>query len=388
MANVPIVGLVLKWAREYRGLSLDEAATRTRLPAGELRAFEEELAQPSLTKFEQIASAYRLPAATLFRRTPPTEPKEPADFRTFGNAPREESFDFKVAQSNVRTLQATMKLLRVEDEEFQTANLRHYDFDANPHEQGEIERRKIGVSVETQLHWRSEEAFRRWRAIIEQLGIAVYLQNFSTNDCCGWSMAEENAPPAIIIAKEKQNDNARTFTLIHEYAHLLIRRPGISDLNSNNPTEAFCNKFAGAFLMPEESLRELLPDWPGEPQKWDTEVICDVAARLKVSAQSLAIRLEHLSKAERGFNRVFDVGKPKERKNSGKPPRVDHAVVRLSEIGARFTQSVIGALDREVIDSVHASEALGLSLPNLNKARRYLERYQTLASAELNSRHI
>ena len=46
MADIPIVGAVLKWAREFRGLSLEEAAQRIGLRIDELRAFEEEESEP------------------------------------------------------------------------------------------------------------------------------------------------------------------------------------------------------------------------------------------------------------------------------------------------------------------------------------------------------
>jgi Zn-dependent peptidase ImmA (M78 family)/DNA-binding XRE family transcriptional regulator len=378
MAEVPVIGGVLVWAREFRGLSLDEAAQRIKIPVDELRALEEGLIRPSLTTFERIASVYRLPPSTLFRRTPPTEPKKPTDFRTFDGAPHEESFDFQIALSNVRSFQATLKALDIEDEEFRRVELRKCDFGGDPFEQGEVERRKIGVSIDRQLHWKSDEGFRHWRAIIEQMGIAVYLQKYPTTDCRGWSIADDPTSPAIIINKEEHSPNARTFTLIHEYAHLLIRRPGISDLKSENPTEAFCNRFAGAFLMPEEALKLLLPNWPENTQAWDGEIVRDAALRLKVSAQALAIRLEELKKAPRGFSRRFAT-KPRLKSSDKSSGGGDAIGTRLSELGGRFTQSVINALDREVIDIVHASEALGFTPTRLERARAYIERYQSLA---------
>jgi Zn-dependent peptidase ImmA (M78 family)/DNA-binding XRE family transcriptional regulator len=379
MADIPIVGAVIKWARDFRRLSLDEAAQRIGVSTAELRAFEDEEAQPSLTEFEAIAHAYRLPTSTLFRRTPPHEPPEPSDFRTFEGAPHQESFDFRVALSNVRALQAILRTLQTEDDQFQRVNLREYDFASDPFQQGERERRAIGVTVADQLDWKSNETFRRWRSLIEQLGIAVYMQKFPTDDCRGWSTSDNDSSPAIIINKQDVSQNAQIFTLIHEYAHLLIRRPGISDLRPDNPVEVFCNRFAGAFLMPIDALKTVLPEWPSEPIRWNMTTITYAAARLKVSAQALAIRLEELQKAPRNFNRIFTF-KPKER-----PQRPDSrpnpVVVRLSEIGARFIQSVIGALDREVIDSVHASQALGISSNNFPKARAYIERFHSLAAA-------
>ncbi len=74
MAEIPVTGRVLIWAREFRGLSPDEAASEIGIARAELDELEREIRRPTLTKFEKIASVYRLPLATLFRRTPPPTP--------------------------------------------------------------------------------------------------------------------------------------------------------------------------------------------------------------------------------------------------------------------------------------------------------------------------
>lgn len=378
MAEIPISGAVLTWARKFRGLSLDEAADVIGVTSAELEELETEVRMPTLTKFEKIGAAYQLPLATLFRRTPPKIPEEPHDFRTFEGAPPQQSFEFRVALSNVRSLQATLRVLRSDDELFHGARLRQYNFGADPFEQGALERREIGVSVRHQLSWNSDDGFRHWRAIIERLGISVYLQNFDVGDCRGCSLLEDGITPAIIINKAERSENAWVYTLIHEYAHLLIRRPGISDQNPRNPVEAFCNRFAAAFLMPIEALSRLLPVWPEHPYNWDDAIIRGVARQLKVSAQALAIRLEELSKAPVGLNRRFATrGMPTRTSPGG-----NYVKTRLSEIGGHYTASVMSALDRDIIDSVHASEALGLSPPYLETARAYIERQRELARAD------
>jgi Zn-dependent peptidase ImmA (M78 family)/DNA-binding XRE family transcriptional regulator len=376
MTEIPVSGHVLAWARKFRGLSLDEAAERLGISPAQLEEFETEMRRPSLTKFEKMASAYRLPLATLFRRTPPPTPPELADFRTFEGAPPQTSFEFRVALSNVRTLQGTLRILRAEDRNFQEAVLRQRDLNRDAFQQGEDERQAIGISIERQLGWGATDGFRHWRAVIEKLGIAVYLQSFDLADCRGCAILDYPATPAILINKAETSENARAYTLIHEYAHLLIRRPGISDLNRRNPTEAWCNRFAAAFLMPVVALRRVLPNWPDKPQDWADETIRNAARELKVSAQALAIRLEELMKAPTGFNRRFAFqGKPQ------RPGQVRYVIKRLSELGGRYTASVIGALDREIIDNVQASEALALRPNNIEDARAYIQRQRELASA-------
>jgi Zn-dependent peptidase ImmA (M78 family) len=378
MSEIPVAGEVLKWAREFRGLSVEEAATLLEFSVDELDGYESGAKFPTLTKFEKFADAYKLPQATLFLRTPPEVPNPPSDFRTFEGAPPQTSFEFRVAVSNVRTLQSALHILGMEDEEFTRPILRSYNFNKNPFEQGEAERKAIAVDIDRQINWPRVNAFRHWRAIIESLGISVYLQKFSLNDCRGCSFLEDGIAPAIVINRSEQSENALIFTLIHEYAHLLIRRPGISDLRFGNPVEAFCNRFAAAFLMPMSALIKVLPAWPSGKCEWQPSTIRDAASELKVSAQALSIRLEELGKAETGFNRLFVVKSKKEQKK--KTSGGSYVKTRLSDIGGRFTGSVLGALDREVIDTTHASEALGLRPVWLDEARDYIKRQRQLAS--------
>lgn len=377
MAEIPVSGRVLIWAREFRGLSLEQAADEIGITPDELAEIEGEVKRPSLTKFEKIASAYKLPLATLFRRTPPPAPAPLDDFRTFEGAPPQNSFEFRVALSNVRSLQATLRVLRSEDAQFHTADLRHYELKADPFQQGETERQKIGVTIAQQLAWKASDGFRHWRAIVERLGVAVYLQKFALTDCRGCAILDDDVPPAILINKSEESENARTYTLIHEYAHLLLRRPGISDMNRRNPVEAWCNRFAAGFLMPIAALRRVLPIWPDQPKDWEDTTIREAARELKVSSQALAIRLEELAKAPSGMNRRFVV------KVKPKPPgQVSYVRRHLSEIGGRYTDSVISALDREIIDVVHASEALALQPTSLDDARAYVDRQRELASGD------
>jgi len=378
MTDIPVSGHVLAWARNFRGLSPEEAAERLGISTAELEELETEVRRPTLTKFEKIAATYQLPLATLFRRTPPPEPDELPDFRTFEGAPPQISFEFRVALSNVRSLQAKLRVLRSEDDGYHVAALRQYDLRGDPYAQGGFERERIGISVQRQLDWSADDGFRHWRAVIERLGIAVYLQKFDVTDCRGCSLWDEGVTPAIIINKAERSENAWVFTLIHEYAHLLVRRPGISDLNRRNPVEAFCNRFAAAFLMPMEALRRLLPEWPTRPIEWPDATIREVARQLKVSAQALAIRLEELGRAEVGLHRRFAIARHPRQPTSGG----DYVRTRLSELGGHFTGSIMSALDREIIDSVHASEALGLNPPRLDDARAYVTRQRELALAE------
>lgn len=384
MVDVPVSKEVLKWAREFRGLKMEEAAHRLGFSVEELQAYESGDSYPSLGKFEKIASTYRLPQATLFRKTPPPEPPIPIDFRTFDGGAAGQGFEFRVAVSKVRALQKTLRDLSDDDEEFLRPSLPVYYRNHDPWKQGEEERKRLGVTVEDQLGWPSTEAFRRWRAVFESIGIATYLQKFNLKDCRGYSLFEDGDPPAIIVNRSEEYDRARIFTLVHEYAHILIRQPGISDQNPRNPVEAFCNRFAAAFLMPVDALRQLLPVWPNEPIEWEDGKIRYAASRLKVSQRSLALRMEELGVAPAGFYKqhAWPVKSKKKNKKGGG----SYVANRLSEIGGRYTSAVMSALDRKVIGLVQAADALAISTDHFDKVRGTIDRHRELAS--LAEKHI
>jgi|HubBroStandDraft_6_1064221.scaffolds.fasta_scaffold106814_2 Zn-dependent peptidase ImmA (M78 family) len=379
MTDLPVKGEVLQWARKFRKLSEREAADMLGIAVKELQEFESEKRPVTIGILENFSSKYHLPQATLFRLTPPDEPPEPQDFRTEGGKRRRDSFEFRLALSNVRTWLSQYGRIIVDDDEFETPEIPLITTEEKADLVGERERKRFGITPEQQLAWPREEAFRRWRASLEMRGINVFQQKFPIDNCKGFTLYESADSPVIVVNKIEELDVAKIFTLMHEYCHLLLRKPGISDENSADPVEAYCNKFAAAFLMPTEVLRLLLPFWPNKSVVWEVEQINNWASRLKVSRVSLAYRLEHLGVAPKGFGRRFEPSRKIPKIGRDRSPRVDPTVVLLSEVGGNYARSVISALDRNIIDEAHAVEALGISEHNLHKARTAAQRTLELA---------
>ena len=121
---------------------------------------------------------------------------------------------------------------------------------------GERERRRLGIGVDDQFALKTKsKAFRFWRGHLEKSGVSVFQQKFSIDDCRGFSLYDNANAPCIVVNKDDTAEVAKIFTLIHEYCHLLVREPGVSDHDARNPIEAFCNRFAAGFLIPTPSLK-------------------------------------------------------------------------------------------------------------------------------------
>jgi len=101
----------------------------------------------------------------------------------------------------------------------------------NPARVAEDERKRIRLDVQRQAGWRIDaEAFRRFRAMVEAQGVFVYLINASTtDDWRGLAIYDERRIPIIVLNGDETEPGARSFSLFHEYAHILLRQSAISD---------------------------------------------------------------------------------------------------------------------------------------------------------------
>jgi Zn-dependent peptidase ImmA (M78 family) len=279
-----------------------------------------------------------------------------------------------VAVSRARSLLNQLHRVAEDDAEYRAPTLPNLSLAGDASELGESERERIGIKFESQKAWgNSAEAFRQWRRVIERQGVSVFMEKYPLADCRGFTLYDAGKPPCVVVNKDEQFDVARIYTLIHEYCHLLIRKPGISDENSANPVEAFCNRFAAGFLMPRTALRELLPYWPNESVEWTDSEIDNWAKQLKVSRRALAIRLEELGLAPHGFNRRFAVVPASVKKKREGEINIPASTTRLSEVGSNFAHVVLNAYDRRVITLADAVRAFELTPRQMDTVREALK---------------
>ena len=98
---------------------------------------------------------------------------------------------------------------------------------------------------------------------IEAAGIFVlFIDNLgshhttiSVNLFRGFSLADDIAPFVAVNANDSKG--ARSFTMIHELAHLWLGLTGMSSRDDERDIEKFCNDVAGEFLLPTSELQRL-----------------------------------------------------------------------------------------------------------------------------------
>lgn len=147
---------LLVWARKSAGLTLEAAASKTKLDAEVLEAWENGDDAPSLSQLRKLGEAYKRPIAIFFLPEPPLTFDAQREFRRLaGILPGKESPELRLALRNaVFRREAALELHRLTGDP-----LPHIDVQLHPgmdpEEVGEMIRQLLGISWEQQISWSS-----------------------------------------------------------------------------------------------------------------------------------------------------------------------------------------------------------------------------------------
>jgi Zn-dependent peptidase ImmA (M78 family)/transcriptional regulator with XRE-family HTH domain len=395
MANtVQINPEILSWARVTAGLSVEEAAeklglkTTTKATAAEKLLQVESGARPVSHGFLQSAvSTYRRPLITFYLPRPPVRGERGEDFRTvMGAASPRDNATLDALIRDVRARQQMLREVIVDDE-----SARKLSYVASCRIDGGIDkveasiRTTLGITVDDQGRAKDPAAlFSTLRAAAERAGIYVLLlgdlgshhSDISEDVFRGFALADDFAPFVVI------NDNdaaaARSFTLVHELAHIWIGASGVSGPlrgASENIVERFCNSVAGEFLLPAAAVAGL-SDVRGADVARALAVTSDVARVWKVSQGVVTYRLLLngwiSSDVAAAMFRTFSDRWRAERQRaqqSREPGESgpDYYVVRRSRLGIALLDVVRRALQADILTHTKAAKILGVKPTAVNR---------------------
>lgn len=375
MVDYPLSPGVLKSVRECRDLDIPVAATAIGIPPEQLERLEDGEEQPNLGLLRKIAKTYRFPLATLAHPTPLERHEPITDFRTIEGVPATLSLPLSIALDEAGGLQAFATELIVEDDQLLVSEeAPAITLDDDPEALGAAERDRLGLNTAVQFGSRdAADLFNFVRTKIEAQGILVYRINVPLSDCRGFCLVEDEGPTLIAFNDEDPLPEAKLFTLVHEYCHALLSAPGISGNELRNPTERFCNLFAAAFLMPPEVVDHAAKR-AGSPTEWDRDAVANVARRLRVSQQALALRLDETGRAPSGFyERWMADLEGVEPPIATAPGFVPYERRLLRTFGTAYAGLVLGALDKGVVSELDAYRMLKVKPEHLDALREELE---------------
>ncbi len=377
---------VLRWAREESGLTLEQAAVRLKRQPGLVAAWESGAEPTTWGALEAMARHYRRPLAALLMQTPPAEPVPMVDFRTLAGLPAPPpSPRLRLAIRRARWLSRVGADLltasgAVPPRAFPTINP-----DQPPEEVAARERNRLGVSLEAQYSCRDlRQAFRAWRSSIEELGVLVLQMSLPLGEARGFSLSGNPGLPTVVVSSQDAVAG-RIFSLLHEYAHILVDRAGLCIPSEQSvrgePLEDFCSQLAGAILVPQEGLLEdeLSTHIAETARKGDLDIrdLVRAARRFGVSTQVVWRRMLDVGLVDK--RRYWPVARRLQESGAKTPIQatkrpIPVAVHSLAQNGPLLTGLVLGAADRGVITNNEALDYLAVRVAHLPRLRALLGR--------------
>lgn len=353
--TVPITPQVLVWTREEAGLTQVELAERARLAVECIQAWESAESRPTKGQFNKLLRVLKRPSALFFLPKPPTEAGMPVSLRSapaLGNHKLgpEEARQIRWAR---RLQELTSWVLR--DEGSPEVRPIRYRPSQDPVKVALVERSQSGISTTEQLAWKSpSEGFRSWRDHLEDRGVLVMQLTMGKNNIRGFGVWDDYAP--LVAVNTAYHPTARIFTLFHEVAHLLTRTDAACQSfvlpdQHDRPVERWCERFAAAFLIPEDSLKMVARKYgiTIASRITDPDTARLIANRFCVSTRAAAIRLQEVGLAGSSLYSAVAAhlgGRDWNDSSGGGGGGRPVSTKRLGQFGTRLPGILLAAADR------------------------------------------
>lgn len=307
MQEVPLNGAVLAWAREESGLSVEAIAASLDVGEDVVEGWESGVGKPSKGQFTKLVKLLKRPSAVFFLPKAPARAALPMSFRFAPGLG-----DHRLNDEEIRQIRWARRLQEVvswalRDGGAGQVDLPRFATTEKPATAAKFVRALTDVTPADQLAWNTAgEAFRSWRAVLEDAGVLVLQLSLGRNNVRGISAWDDYAP--LVAVNTAYHPTARVFTLFHEVGHLVTRTDAaclrfILPTDPEIGAERWCERFAAAFLMPEEAVRSVAARFgvSSASKVQDIDGARRFAARFKVSTRAVSLRLQELGLAPEGF---------------------------------------------------------------------------------------
>jgi Zn-dependent peptidase ImmA (M78 family) len=371
--NVFVKPSVLLWARQTRGLSTKDVATKIKESEDTINKWESGK-KLTYAQIEKLASIYKRPLAVFLLPDPPQEPPLPKDYRT--------ALSVKHKPLTPNTLLAIRKARRLQISAVELNKELNYPLKPIPlrtslSEQPELVAKKlreiiIPSNFNISAFNNSDEAFESWKKILEDNGILVFQISIQQREIKAFSLIEGELP--AIVANKPDEANSKIFSLFHELAHILLNESGLCDMleDEHSPKiEIFCNHFAGAFLVPAENLlgHTLVKQY--KSMIWENQVLNSLANDFRVSKEVILRRLLINGKTTNDFYKKWRSEYVKEYRPFGRGKR-NTIKERIQERGKKYVSMVFTAYNQAKIGTLDAADYLGVKIDQIPKVQEMM----------------
>lgn len=262
--------------------------------------------EPELRHLEALSEIYVCPVGWFFVEDIPPSPKA-LDFR--GVAP-----GAQVGSRGMQTLHRFLELadwseeVAIRTKQFTAPALGRANLRDKIDDVVGLERKRLGFDPRVRSQWQlKNDAFDWWRRRIEALGVFCFVMRLPTSEVRGASYWGKQGGAFILVnSEDAESATGRLFTLLHEYAHLILHENRVCDFRGSREgakVERFANRFAARMLVDDTELRERLKALGTARfrERWGDAMLDNIRKPFHVSRDVIAIYLEELELAPRGF---------------------------------------------------------------------------------------
>ncbi len=391
---------ILRWARETAGLELDEAAEKIDLGAARgidgsqrLAAMEAGEVEPTRPLLVRMAKQYRRPLLAFYLASSPRKGDRGQDFRTLPDGTNNE--DEAVLDVLLRDLSTRQALVRAalenEEERSPLAWVGSVSISAGVAEAVERIRALLGFSLAGFRRAKSaEDAFRLVRESVESVGAFVLLASnlgshhtsLGTEVFRGLAIADPIAP--FVVVNDQDSRAAWSFTLLHEFTHLLLGFSGVSGGGFDRAIERFCNDVASEILLPAAELREM-QILTGVSDAAIEREISRFASERNVSRTMVAYRLylqrrltdEQWTRAAGTFLREWiDIRERRRKAENKSESGPSYYIIRRQRLGQALLSTTARLMSAGALTTVKASQVLGVKPNNVQPLMAGLRKFR------------
>ncbi len=371
---------VLKWAINSSGWKEEDIIKRLNISSNTFSNWLTGEVKPTITKLENLANIIKRPFAVFFLSEPPLEKPMPNDYRMLPNKKGE--FDKKtiLAIRRARRLQGVSKELSENLHSGVKPDVETHKISESVKSIAEKYRNIFNLNEETEKRFKTPyDIYNHLRERIEDKNIFVFQISLPLEDARGFTLVDD--APAIIVVNSGDIIEARIFSLLHEFGHILVRESGVSIpenaliVKRIDVVEKWCNDFASSVLLPENKAISIFSD--NKESLTDPNTLNKLSRKLKVSKAMLLYNMsklnfishtQHEAVLERYKPEIFPTKEKKEKKGGFAARTADKKCI--DERGQRFVSLVAGNVEKGYITHSDALDYLSIKTRNFDKVTR------------------
>ncbi|SNC71999.1 ImmA/IrrE family metallo-endopeptidase [Polynucleobacter victoriensis] len=366
---------MLVWAREETGLDIVQAAEAIGVSLGALVAAENGERSLTLNQLRKAAEMYDIPFGNFYLSEPPRAKSfHPIpDFRSEPGVAGADHYRLNLEIKKCRDRRDIyldlMRSLEIPVANFEVLKA------INENSIGTKLRGRLGISQTDIRSLNFDGAYVYWKQKIEDSGVLVYESQYipDVTGVIGAAMFYEVCP-IILLKRGPENNERKLFTLLHEYAHLLLGESAINDAGSllaiegqknTSDIEVACNRLAAELLIPTESVDKSSFDGLDIREKMEL-----LSRQYKVTYSTAAVCLRRLGLISQSELRELLDGRRREnqlsRRSSGEA-RIPRENINRLDMGRPLFKAALEAYAVGILDVYDASRILNLRVKKIDR---------------------